>query len=108
MRLIILIIILLAFGACKKHVPGGPYYFSTWDGYDLPRRPVDPITPEEAKSRKAYIEVFYDDRGRISRITKYLGGNLEWSDSYEYDGNALVRRIGTKPSGEVVEDRYDR
>jgi len=109
MKLRLLLVSLFAFicWACEPHASGGPYYFATWSGYDLPRRPVEPITLAEAKKRRAYIEAYYDEKGRLTRIAKYLDGKLAWADSYRYQGNKLIGRTGTKPNGDVVEEVFD-
>lgn len=111
MRRIPFVLIALVALACRggeRHTPGGPYYFATWHGYSLPRRPVKPITFSEATKRRAYIEAYYDEEGRLSRITKYLDGKIAWADSYEHRGRKLIRRAGIKANGEEVHDTFEK
>jgi len=92
----------------ERHTSGGPYYFATWYGYSLPRRPGKPISFSEATKRRAYIEAYYDEEGRLARITKYLDGKIAWTDSYQYRDGKLIRRTGRKANGEEVHDYYDK
>lgn len=105
-----LVALLLALLGCTdrpQDLRGGPHYFATWAGYGVPLRPVDTISLEEAKSRRAYYEAHFDGEGRLVRFVKYLDGQVDWSDTYQYVERRLVLRKLTKRSGEVVEQRFD-
>lgn len=103
---------MLVFLACHNsagHKPGGPYYFADWGGYQIPPEFYNEIPFALAKTREAYYEAFYDDKGRLTQASKYLHKKLEWVDKYSYsaDGKTIVRTI-KKADGGQVEQGYDQ
>ncbi len=89
------------------HEPGGPFYFRSWSGYQIPFRPQAPVSRDNAMKLDTYYEAFFNSGGRITSITKYYAGKLEWRDQYEYRGKNLIRRTMTKASGEATTTTFE-
>jgi hypothetical protein len=45
-------------------------YFRSWASYEIPMRPVDPVTYEGSEELASYYVGSYDERGRLVRLTK--------------------------------------
>jgi hypothetical protein len=53
-------------------VPGQPYYFATWTGYEPPVRPHNPIEYERAEASDAFSVFIFDAEGRVASFEKWL------------------------------------
>jgi hypothetical protein len=94
--------------AQDKYHSGGPFYYESFSGYDIPFRPVGELTPENAKSRDSYYIAHFNSDGKIVSFEKILYGKKEFSDLYIYnDGGIIERRELTNASGEVVIKFFD-
>lgn len=95
--------LLISCYAEETHLPGIPYYYGSFSGYQIPFKPSKPLTEEEAKKRDAYYVAYYDDQERIVSFTKYLSGEIAFSDKYYYRYSGIIeRREMTKSSGEKI------
>lgn len=95
--------------AQEKYHPGGPYYYGDFATYKIPFRPIEELTPSEAKTRDVYYLAYFNDGGEILSFTKYLKGKIEFSDKYIYDQSGILeRRELTKSTGEVIIQYFDK
>lgn len=95
--------------AQDKYHPGGPYYYESFSGYDIPFRPVGELTPEKAKSRETYYIAYFNNDGKIISFEKYLNGKKEFGDQYIYKSDGVLeRRELSKASGEVTIQYFDK
>ncbi len=86
----------------------GPVYFGGWGSYSIPRKPQEPLTKEAALARPTWYEAYYDDQDRLVRFEKYLEGELEWADRYEYgEGQRLKTHILRRSDGTEAVHPYD-
>ncbi|MEA2836765.1 MAG: hypothetical protein QOD89_1315 [Bradyrhizobium sp.] len=47
-------------------------YFQSWASYEIPMRPVRPITYEDSEELTSYYLAVYDERGNLARFTKFF------------------------------------
>jgi hypothetical protein len=73
------------FAKSKQPHPPGAFYFGSFGGYQLPLRPVEEISREEAESRTTYCIVRFDSSGLVVQIAKYLDGAPFFRHEYKYD-----------------------
>jgi hypothetical protein len=93
----------------KKYSSGGPYYYKDWVSYTIPYKPYNEVTMEEAKTLNSYYEAYFDNNGKIILFTKYLNGEIEWSDKYFYTPDGLLgHREMTKANGEMQVQYFDK
>lgn len=71
---------------------GGPHYFKSFAGYNIPFHPIDPVSESEAKTLKAYYITFYNDKGKITEFAKFLNGELVFKDAYSYDDKGKLHK----------------
>ncbi len=45
-------------------------YFRSWASYEIPMRPVDPVTYEGSEELASYYVARYDEHGRLVQLTK--------------------------------------
>lgn len=96
--------LIVAFSGCRANrLQGGPHYFSSWSGYNIPQKPVGSLEPDELEERTTYYEAYFDDRGRLVRFTKFYQGSLLWSDEYTYPEEGGVWRTHTAADGSTEE-----
>lgn len=83
-----------------RYHPGGPYFYSTFVGYWIPQRPAGEMSREEAeKSGFAYYEVYFNDKGLISKLIKHLGKDeLDYQFDYNYEGTKYIGLKSTNPN----------
>ncbi len=68
-------------------------YYGSFAGYDLPMKPIEEISKEEALSRDTYCLAYYDDGGRLIRFEKYLKHQLFFRHNYDYDENGRLKEM---------------
>jgi Family of unknown function (DUF6156) len=92
-----------------EYHPGGPYYYESFSGYNIPFRPIGEITIEKAKNLDSYYIAYFNDKGKIISFEKNLYCKREFIDHYYYraDGT-LERREGTKATGEITIQYFDK
>lgn len=82
-------------------------YFGSFGGYDLPLKPVEPLSEREAKARKSYC-IGYFSREALIRFERYVDGKLFFRDEYEYAASGkLARRRMLNPDGVTKTGRFD-
>jgi hypothetical protein len=111
-RIYILIIIAIIAGVnmfCKaKNPSGGPYYFKSWESYQIPFKPIGMIPLEEAKKLDAYYEAYFDNNGKVLSFAKYLYGKLKYKVTYSYRQNGVLEGASTADSlGKITLDKFD-
>lgn len=72
-------------------------FFEYVSGYSVPVTPKNPISEEQAKQRRAYCVVGFDDFGRVVRVTKWLNAALEFQYDYQYGSDGRV--VGAQVTG---------
>lgn len=84
-------------------------HFGSFSGYQVPFRPVEPITEQEALAREAYYVGTFEG-GQMIRFEKILHGEREFLDEYIYwpSGKHLQHRRLTKHDGSVTEQDFDQ
>jgi negative regulator of genetic competence, sporulation and motility len=75
-------------------------FFEYVTGYSVPVVPKNSISEDEAKRRRAYYVVAFDDLGQIVQVTKMLDSQFEFQYDYHYDdaGHVTAATI-TGPDG---------
>ena len=53
-------------------VPGQPYYFASWTGYNPPVKPHSPIDYARAEASDAFSVFVFDGQGRVASFEKWL------------------------------------
>ena len=105
-------IFFIAFTSCKaqEHFrPGGPYYYESFANYEIPFRPIGELSADEAKLRDAYYVAYFNNNSKIVTFTKYLKGEIVFSDKYIYSRSSfLEQRELTKSTGEIVIQYFDK
>lgn len=99
--------------ACARHAAGSASptrevaterteLYGTFSGYDLPLRMSAPISPEEARSRRACYVARRDESGRLREVRKVLDGATSFVHEYTYDAKGrLVEARVTNSEDEV-------
>jgi hypothetical protein len=77
----------------------GIAYFQTFKGLGFPFEPRGEISQAEAEQRPTYFRGHYGVDGRLSRIEKFVQGEIEFTHDYEYYGNGRLRRVMTSGRG---------
>ena len=96
--------------AGRKHEP--VEYYKGWGGYVHPISLYNQITKDEADAIAAegyaYLIGYYDDRGRLLRVTKMLRGAVFFDFEYAYhpNGKRKSARV-TNAKGVVTVREYD-
>ncbi len=94
----------------RKHEP--IEYYRGWGGYWHPIGLEHRISKEDADAYHAegsvYLIGYFNDAGKLTRVTKMLKGQVFFDFVYEYHSNGKIKyaRI-TNSKGRVVEKRYD-
>ena len=79
-------------------------YFEYISGYSVPAIPKSPISEADARQRRAYYEVAFDESGRVMQITKMLDARLSFRYEYDYDATGRVSAARmTGPDGNTKE-----
>ena len=68
-----------------RSMSGVTKYFEGVAGYSAPMQPRNPISEEDAKRRRVYYRVVFDDAERIVQVTKFLDSRFELQFDYQYD-----------------------
>ena len=104
------------FGCCfalEKDVPltGGPYYYTSFSKFHIPRRPTGRISLERARTLQrcgyGYFEAYFDDFGRIV-VFKSVSrdGGAIWTSNYFYRPDGTPYKSVTEfDDGEVRSKR---
>jgi hypothetical protein len=96
--------------AGRKHEP--IEYYRGWGGYVHPIGLHDKITKEQAEAiaaeGSAYLIGYFDDRGKLVRVTKMLRGSVFFDFEYAYhpNGRRKSARV-TNAKGIVTVREYD-
>ena len=86
-----------------------PQYFGSWQSYQIPFIPEEPISREEAQQRKSYYVGYYNSKDQLERFEKYLDGQLNWKDEYLYWENGKIKtRVMIKADGSRIVQNFDR
>jgi hypothetical protein len=113
MKICILIILVSIAGVnifckAKTYPSGGPYYFKSWQSYQIPFKPVGMITLEEGKKLDAYYEAFFDDDGKTLSFAKYLYGKFKFKVTYSYRQNGVLEESSIEDSlGKITLQKFD-
>lgn len=84
-------------------------YFGSWQSYQIPFIPEEPISKEEAQQRKSYYVGYYNSNHQLERFEKYLDGQLNWKDEYSYwENNKIKTRVMIKSDGSRIVQNFDR
>lgn len=95
--------------AQEKYHSGGPFYYESFSGYEIPFRPVGELTPDNAKSRDSYYIAHFNSEGKIISFEKFLYGKKEFSDLYIYNSSGSIeRRELTNAFGEIAINYFDK
>jgi len=74
---------------------GGPYYYKSFASYQLPHRPVNELSKEEAleleKNGYAYYIAHFNNSGQIVSFEKIYKGKMEFKFMYFYANGILVK-----------------
>lgn len=70
-------------------------YYQSFAGYNLPLKPVQKISKEEAEAAKTYC-VAYFDGGRMVRLVKMLDGSVFFEHTYAYYRDGKLMRAEVK------------
>ncbi|MFA0962778.1 DUF6156 family protein [Roseivirga sp. BDSF3-8] len=75
-----------------KNEPNSVKYFASWGSYSVPKKPQKEIQESELSDYPTYYKAHYDEEGRLARFEKYIDGDLEGYDAYEYyEGTEKVK-----------------
>jgi len=86
-----------------------PQYFGSWQSYQIPFIPEEPISKEEAQQRKSYYVGYYNSNNQLERFEKYLDSQLNWKDEYSYWDNGNIKtRVMIKSDGSRTVQNFDR
>jgi len=83
-------------------VPMRTKYFGSFASYELPIRPVDPLSEEETKALEkdgyAFYEAKYDDSGKLQMLRKHYHGKIESQWDYTYTERGEIEKcVLTRP-----------
>ena len=111
MRTILAFILIFIFFNCSNKMTAkysdGTYYFRSWSGYDIPFKPVKPISYEEAIALDTYYVGQYEN-GNLVCFEKNYKQVKEWTDEYSYHSNGKLKsRKMTKVDGSIIYQEYD-
>ena len=67
----------------------GIHYFKSWATYEIPFRPIDEISQENALKLKSYYIGYYTNN-ILLKFEKYLDNQLHWQDLYIYWPNTKI------------------
>jgi len=76
----------------EKYLPGGPYYYAEFSGYNMPPHPLKKLIQEEALKRDVYYIAYFDERERLISFTKYYKGRNLFSSKYFYRPSGILER----------------
>ncbi|MGH7674935.1 MAG: hypothetical protein ACREMV_06655 [Gemmatimonadales bacterium] len=58
-------------------VPGQPYYYASWAGYNPPVKPHQPIDYASAEASNAFSVFVFDGQGRVVSFAKWLASTTQ-------------------------------
>lgn len=84
-------------------------FYGSWASKQFPFKPIEPISAQEARTRKAYYVGEHSSKGSLLRFEKVLDGKTEWVDEYDYWPNGkLKHRRMIKSDGTIVEQNFNK
>lgn len=108
------ILLLLTFGikACQNNMKSegqDTKYFASWGGYSIPKAPQKEIPEGELGDYPTYYQASYDSQGRLVRFEKFIDGNSEGYDEYEYweDSDKLKKQTILNADGETRVNHFN-
>ncbi|MGB3180562.1 MAG: DUF6156 family protein [Cyclobacteriaceae bacterium] len=84
-------------------------YFASWGGYSIPKAPQKEIPEGELGDYPTYYQASYDSQGRLVRFEKFIDGNSEGYDEYEYweDSDKLKKQTILNADGETRVNHFN-
>lgn len=92
----------------SKYPTGGPHYYRNWKSYQIPFKPIEPISFVQAKKLPVYYEAFFNEHKQIIKFTKYRDGKVDFSVTYSYRPNGVIEEGHMiKSNGDTVIQSFD-
>ena len=80
------------------------FYANISGGKKLPFFPVDPISESSTGDALSYIEVKYDDMGRMINLIKYVKGDVYFIQKITYSGSSIESVVVRDKEGSVIRE----
>jgi hypothetical protein len=83
-------------------------YYASFAGYSIPLKPVERISKQDALARTTYCVGYYNNRGKLYRLEKFLEGRLFFRHDYKYHDNGNIKESKTiNAEGKEVVNYFD-
>lgn len=80
------------------------FYKGISGGKQLPFLPVDPISEDQKDGLLSYVEVKYDDLGRVINLIKYVKGAIYFEQKITYSNSEIESVIVRDNEGKIIRE----